>query len=256
MGFFVTYVYPLFVLVLGILLGFFIDALKIQYPRNRFDHYIRKHLRKRSIKGEDFVYESSVEFDGIPSDDLESLFKLKEQNPYLDILEKIKLNEIAISDCSRVGNDIRCHVSFGDKYGSVILNFNSNGDTGIEELNDVVSGKPKSYLSITVNLTEWKFKILKRLLTDSRALMDEILSTMKNSKMPYTSRRDSLTFKTGKTPLLLSYLSRASKQTGNISLPLTGDSKVYFFSGRCKFTNLKGTTADQNDIVEAVIWYV
>ena len=49
--------------IFGALIGYFVEALRAPYPVNRFEYFIRRHIKKNKIKGENFRYLRHFEID-------------------------------------------------------------------------------------------------------------------------------------------------------------------------------------------------
>lgn len=107
---------------------------------------------------------------------------------------------------------------------------------------------------IKLSFDNWVYKKAERIIQDSMNFIKAFIMNMKDL-YKISENGLSVAFNTKHPPLIISYLTRASKNKNTFSIDLENNLHAYFTDDKSSFVNVK-SRKDIDDIMEAIVWYV
>jgi hypothetical protein len=243
--------------IFGALIGYFVEALRAPYPVNRFEYFIRMHIKKGKINGKNFKYLRHFEIDKENSDikDIMEILGCKDGTckpekffSKIDFSRSIKFRLMSLEET----NILKVDMSYADKPAELKISFVGNMS---KEDGDVDTDLVECNMEFSIE--KWSFKDVKDLLIDSRAMFDKILHLLTEDDLHLEYVRSQVTFETKRTPIILSYLEKMGTSK-DLEFTWPGrekDMQIYFYDNKCKFIN-PTSSDDYNDIIKTLVWYV
>ena len=241
--------------VIGAGITYIVEEFKAKYPMNRFEYYIRRYLKKGSIKGQNMNYARHFEIE-TEDTNIEDIMKMLGCQKYCnlnDFFSKIKLSSsIEFERISRE-SDYIIDIAMKIRRRNTILSISFRGNLDMEWRDD---NPGLIQCNMELSIEKWELKDVKDLLHDSKLLYDSIEEQLRNLGLTITYKGSGITFNIKKTPLLISYLEKVgtNKQI-SISVPSKSPSmRIYFYNDRCEFID-PSTSVDYDSIIESLAWY-
>jgi len=234
-------------IVSAFIAGYFLDALKKPFPVTRIDYWVRKNFKKSKINGQNLEVFLKIELDTNDQDYLEkpSLEQLSK------LIQKINLNGIGIEYMGKKDEEqINGNINIGEHKGK----FEITSKTEDSDDPGPTIETPESYVTVKILFDHWNYRHVDRLINDSKTVIDHFILLMKDT-YKFSMNGLSVTFKTNKQPLILSYLSKVSKNTSSYNIDLEKNLHASFSGNMSRFVNVN-TTQDIQKVIEAMVWYV
>jgi hypothetical protein len=222
-----------------------LDAFKKPYPVTNTDHWVRKHFKKSKINGKSLEIYEKIKLEADEEDRLEkpSLEELQK------LIRRIELNGIKTEIMGTMNQEqINGTLEVGRDKGKYTITCTTQDSDDEEQMYET----HRVDIMICVKFNEWAYKKVRRLIQDSMTFINKIILDMKDS---YKLSTDDLSvvFSTKKQPVILSYLSKVSKNKESFAIDLENNLHAYFNDNISRFVNVN-TSQDIKEVMDAMVW--